>query len=55
MQFSLALNTALLPLLHHGPGDGRTLRKLAVIRPPLRRPPDAAPGDSPNDVGPETA
>ena len=35
--FSLALNTALLPLLRHGPGDGRALRKLAVVTHPLRR------------------
>ena len=49
--FSLALNTALLPLLRHGPGDGRALRKLAVVTHPLRRPPD----DLPDGVGPATA
>ena len=53
--FSVAFNTALLPLLHHGPGDGRTLRKLAVVTHPLRRPPDDAPEESPNGAGPDTA
>ena len=42
--FSAAFNTALLPLLHHGPGEGRELRKLAVISHPLRRQP--GPDDS---------
>lgn len=39
----VAINAALLPLAHNGPGEGRELRKLAVISHPMRRKPEDAP------------
>jgi DNA-binding transcriptional ArsR family regulator len=47
--FSLAVNQALLPLLHHGSGAGRELRKLAIITHPERHPPEGAPGETGSD------
>lgn len=49
--FSVALNQALLPLVHHGPGAGRELRKLAIIVHPERRPPEGAASEADDATG----